>query len=70
MFFQFPDVLPIKLASDNQEEPMPVEESPDDQAATPEKVCSHTQLGAMLSQMAVRDLIKQNIQQEKNYVDY
>ncbi|XP_020613394.1 DNA-directed RNA polymerase III subunit RPC4-like [Orbicella faveolata] len=37
LFFQFPDVLPIKLTSGNQEEPMSVEESPNDQTATPEK---------------------------------
>ena len=43
LFFQFPDVLPIKLASGNQEEPMSVEETSNEQAAIPEKVCSHTQ---------------------------
>lgn len=36
-------MLPIKLASGNQEEPMSVEETSNEQAAIPEKVCSHTQ---------------------------
>ncbi|KAL9979679.1 hypothetical protein ACROYT_G017379 [Oculina patagonica] len=37
LFFQFPDVLPIKLASSNQDEPMPAEESTNGQTATTEK---------------------------------
>ena len=36
---------------------MYVEESPNDQ--TPEKVCSHTQLGAMPWRMILQELIKQ-----------
>ncbi|KAJ7380803.1 DNA-directed RNA polymerase III subunit RPC4 [Desmophyllum pertusum] len=37
LFFQFPDVLPIKPASVNQAKPMPVEESSNEQTATVEK---------------------------------
>lgn len=38
LFFQFPDVLPIKPVSADQEEPMPVEEASSDQPATEGKV--------------------------------
>ena len=59
-------MLPIKLASGNQEEPMSVEESSNEQAAaTPEKVCSHTQVGAMPSQTTPHDLITQYVQEEE-----
>lgn len=44
---------------------MSVEESPNDQTATPEKVCTHTQLNAMRNQMTLHDLIKQYSGQEK-----
>lgn len=56
LFFQFPDVLPIKLASGKQEEPMSVEESSNEQTATPEKVCPYTQLGAMPTRTTQPDL--------------
>lgn len=37
LFFQFPDVMPIRPASSNQEEPMAVEGSSSEQTATAEK---------------------------------
>ena len=39
LFFQFPDVLPIKPASVDQEEPMPVDEASNEQPAAEETVC-------------------------------
>ena len=39
LFFQFPDVLPIKPVSVDEEEPMPVDEASNEQPAAEETVC-------------------------------